>query len=97
MSDFDERREHHARLVTENKELIERLSRQGVQIDGGSVLALRLNLLLDHLLPPGTPERVEWDIRLETVFGESLGRAEVDVNRARLTQGISLAPAPPTR
>lgn len=92
MSDVDDRRQRLEELVATNKELLERLGRQGVQIDPGSILAMRLTLLIEHLLPAGSLSRLEFDLRAETVFGESLERTEADVNRARLTQGVSLVP-----
>jgi len=94
VSELDERRQHLTALVEANRETIARLGREGIQIDPQSVLAMRLDLLINHFMPPGSPERLEFDVTCETVFGESLARAGEQATRARLLQGVHMGPQP---
>lgn len=57
-------------LEQTNSQLIQRLAGMGVGVDGASIVATRLDLLIDRLIPAN--ERVHFEVDFHLKFSEML-------------------------
>lgn len=84
-------RDKTAALAAENGDAIQELLRMGVS---PNLVALKLDLLVDGMFPPGTEQRVLWDHNWEQAANRRLTKAVADRRRSILTEGVHSVPPP---
>jgi len=75
-------------LRNANSELVNQIHAEGMGLDSQVGIHLRLDTLIDLLLPPGTPFRHLWELESERRFNGLLTEAVSQARQAKLTQGV---------
>lgn len=69
---------------------VQALARRGINLDQGGITAVRLTLLLDHMLGGlDSRSRLEFEIAVQAAITLQLREVESQVSRARLLHGVN--------
>ena len=80
-----------------NDTALQNLGKQGVRIDGGSLIGIRLVMLLDTVLGPAdgdevTEERLRYELACQDKFTDMIADIHKQVRTAQLLQGVRGVP-----
>jgi hypothetical protein len=87
--DTDPRRRQLADLQAGNQRAIQNLATQGVGINQGALINIRLEQLITAILGEDTTARLDYELGYEQRLAVMLDEAGVEIRRAKLLAGIN--------